>query len=266
MEFLLEVAGHVVWAFVEICIGVWTGRGKQTRRSLDAVALQLGGRVEKRWFERPCVRFAVDGVSATLRYGEDRDPGGTQADVLFDWKPPHTLRIAPERTFDRVKKWFGAQDIQVHDSGFDERFLIQGSSEEWVRSALDSGTRGAVLAVAHFADDFHIDAGSAGLAVHLARNVADDPVTLAAFARTASDLLRGLRGMSGEGITLLPSEGHAVGRCPVCAQSLAGELRRCTRCHTEHHEECWEYFGRCGIYACGSIHGRTRRGREKLPE
>ncbi len=32
-------------------------------------------------------------------------------------------------------------------------------------------------------------------------------------------------------------------RCPVCAMPVAGSERRCERCDTPHHPDCWNYLG-----------------------
>lgn len=42
----------------------------------------------------------------------------------------------------------------------------------------------------------------------------------------------------------------AQARCPVCATSLAHDVVQCARCETPHHRECWEYAGRCAVFAC----------------
>ena len=57
----------------------------------------------------------------------------------------------------------------------------------------------------------------------------------------------------------------APARCPVCAESLAGHIRRCTQCGAVHHDECWQYNGRCAVYACASTRAELEMGRrEKL--
>lgn len=43
---------------------------------------------------------------------------------------------------------------------------------------------------------------------------------------------------------------HA-GVCPVCGTALANPVT-CDSCRTPHHRECWDYSGRCAIFACGA--------------
>lgn len=42
------------------------------------------------------------------------------------------------------------------------------------------------------------------------------------------------------------------GRCPVCGEQALEGLVNCSKCLVPHHNACWEYNGKCGIYACGA--------------
>lgn len=44
----------------------------------------------------------------------------------------------------------------------------------------------------------------------------------------------------------------AKAHCPVCCGDLDQNLVYCARCSTPHHGECWQFTGRCAIYACNS--------------
>lgn len=43
-----------------------------------------------------------------------------------------------------------------------------------------------------------------------------------------------------------------LGSCPVCGDELEADPRRCPRCETPHHPDCWEYVPGCAIFACAS--------------
>lgn len=63
---------------------------------------------------------------------------------------------------------------------------------------------------------------------------------------------------SDDEIAVLAHESADAGLCMVCGDELdEGEVSvRCDVCETPHHEECWEYVGKCTTYACG---GGARR-------
>jgi len=45
--------------------------------------------------------------------------------------------------------------------------------------------------------------------------------------------------------------------CPVCACDLTADRAVvCTTCGTACHDDCWQFNGRCGIYACGGTNHR----------
>jgi len=40
-------------------------------------------------------------------------------------------------------------------------------------------------------------------------------------------------------------------QCQVCGDSLLnGDLVICYRCHTPHHEDCWDYVQQCSTFGC----------------
>jgi hypothetical protein len=39
-------------------------------------------------------------------------------------------------------------------------------------------------------------------------------------------------------------------KCAVCGDDLGPEFVQCRRCQAPHHEDCWNYNGCCGTYAC----------------
>jgi hypothetical protein len=39
-------------------------------------------------------------------------------------------------------------------------------------------------------------------------------------------------------------------RCAVCRTPLGDRVRRCRRCRTLHHADCWTWLGGCAVFAC----------------
>jgi len=40
------------------------------------------------------------------------------------------------------------------------------------------------------------------------------------------------------------------GECPVCGTRMEDLAVRCEACRTPHHQECWEYAGKCSTFGC----------------
>jgi C4-type Zn-finger protein len=43
------------------------------------------------------------------------------------------------------------------------------------------------------------------------------------------------------------------GNCPICGQGIFRRKMKCPVCKTPHHEECWDYNEKCGMYACNGV-------------
>lgn len=52
-----------------------------------------------------------------------------------------SLMLRPEGFGARFEKFFGAKDVQIGDSEFDEKFMIKADDEQWVKQVLDKRTR-----------------------------------------------------------------------------------------------------------------------------
>lgn len=46
------------------------------------------------------------------------------------------------------------------------------------------------------------------------------------------------------------------GSCAMCGAAFRSPPLSCSRCATPHHRDCWEFLGRCAVYACGSSDAR----------
>lgn len=58
------------------------------------------------------------------------------------------------------------------------------------------------------------------------------------------------------------SEGEA--ECPVCGDEIVKDDPQmgavyCSACRAPHHEDCWNYVGRCSIYGCGERRSSSSR-------
>lgn len=53
------------------------------------------------------------------------------------------------------------------------------------------------------------------------------------------------------------------GTCLVCGDALSGPwVVACGRCETPHHRDCFQYAGRCAVYACNSTRAVDANGRK----
>jgi hypothetical protein len=252
---ILVVAGVIAFVAFLVLLIVMTTR--RYRANLEHAAGRVGGRVVSSFWKGDGLEWEADGIPAQLRYfiGTDKAPPWTR--IRFQWSPAGRLRVVPEGFFAKLRKCFGAQDLQIGDGSFDARYLIQGSPSSWVREALTPDVRRSLDTLSELGASFwrgkgiRLDATPAGLTLFCYRNLVPSPDQLALFINEGLAILRGLRtaGSSGSGV-LSAEAAETEGRCPVCGQLLEDALHRCEACATRHHADCWTYFGGCAIYAC----------------
>lgn len=53
-------------------------------------------------------------------------------------------------------------------------------------------------------------------------------------------------------------------KCPICGSEIEQKMVLCFRCKTPHCSDCWEYNGKCGMYACNE--SRHRSVKDASPE
>ncbi len=143
----------------------------------------------------------------------------------------------------------GSLSVEPNDADF----RIRSDAPDWARGLLAGGLR-------RFAQDF-TRAALAPIHVRLTRNrlILEAEVQLLAvgvvsLARAMDRLIELLQEYAHPaGIEILESKsGEEGGVCQVCSASLDGRVVRCRVCRTPHHEDCWEYMGRCSTYGCTS--------------
>lgn len=76
---------------------------------------------------------------------------------------PFTLRVYVESVFSSLGKVLGAQDVQLGDPAFDERFMVKADNEAMARSLLDTELRRALTAFESGSLSFDYRAGAVSL-------------------------------------------------------------------------------------------------------
>lgn len=242
---------------------------KRWKEHLRVVAARYGGRVPEGAWSGNYAECAVDETPFRIEFFNGGKNSSPYTRVRFSWTPPGTLRLAPEGFWTGVRKLFGAQDLRLGNAAFDERFLIQGAPEAWVRGALTPELQGEIRALAdslgvlRVPGGVRIEAVPSGVTVACARNLAPTQADLEEFVDRAVRIFRCLRSSGADAparasadVEFLKVDRAVTGECPVCGGPFEGALRNCPACATPHHADCWAYFGGCAIYACGS--GRRR--------
>jgi hypothetical protein len=211
-------------------------------------------------FQSPKVSFVHQGARALLSVYEAGDHAGplhTQLTYTVPEGWPYRLEIYPHRRPEDGGP--GASDIQIGEPDFDARYVIKSNDEKFAREFLDGAARQSVEELRQLLgnDRILVSMNPSRLMIRK-ESVIDTLETLESLADQAGRLHDriDLFWQRASGIEILdgpasPDDGALV-VCQICGSKIASETKVvCRRCGTPHHEDCWEFNGRCSTYACG---------------
>jgi hypothetical protein len=211
-------------------------------------------------FQSPKVSFIHQGARALLSVYEPGDSSGSLQTQLTYTVPegwPYRLEIFPQRRPEDGSP--SAPGIRTGEPDFDARFVVKSNDERFARDYLDGAARQAVEDLRSLLgnDRILVSVNPSRLMVRK-ESVIDSPETLGTLADLAGRLHDRIDvfWQRASGIEILedaPAENAAAQVvCPICGSKIAEEAKVvCRRCRTPHHEDCWEFNGRCSTYACG---------------
>jgi hypothetical protein len=211
-------------------------------------------------FQSPKVSFVHHGARALLSVYEAGDGAGplhTQLTYTIPEGWPYRLEVYPQRRPDEAAS--SVNDIRVGEAGFDARYVVKSNDERFAREFLDGAARQTLEDLRDLLgnDRILVSLNPSRLMVRK-ESVIDSPEALHAMADLAGRLHDRIDvfWQRASGIEILDEPpGPADAKetvCPICGSAIAPEARVvCRRCGTPHHEDCWEFNGRCSTYACG---------------
>jgi hypothetical protein len=249
---LMILLGIIAIIVVVICVN--SSKRNAFEKTCYRVAAALGGTYEAGGvFDRPVIRFKIDGHLARIEFREGKDP---YTSVQVGMHPPYpgTFKVLEEGLGQSILKMFGAQDLVIGDPAFDDRYVVKATPESLAFRIFSAERRKDVVASVRRIGSYSrptIDLSGDTLDVRVRVSLTEaDEILL--VTRTARDFVGYLIPSASEsGIEWVESREPAGGYCPVCGTVLTEPVVRCADCRMPHHEECWSYLGKCSIYACG---------------
>jgi hypothetical protein len=100
----------------------------------------------------PALSFPFKGGEGMVYFntsgGEDTMTYWTSVTLSLKRPFENSISLATEGMGDRLSKLLGARDVTVGDAAFDERFMIKGENEVFVRTTLNASVRKLIVQLA----------------------------------------------------------------------------------------------------------------------
>jgi hypothetical protein len=242
----------LIFAMIAVFAAVVFAQEQRSKweEQLRVAAGKLGGTVQPGGlFEATALRFSLKGQSATMRFQDGKHPW-TKLEVLLPPPAVGSLKIVPDTIAHSFLRMIGVHEVEIGDQLFDSIYFIQSKPESLAQTIFAPERRPeAMMAVRRLnhCSGFSLTIEGRMLEIRVLEHL-DTPALILAMARTAEAFLGFIR-------PVISSEGIQMGECrdglcPICAAPLREPLVRCDRCQAPHHQECWEYLGRCATYGC----------------
>ncbi len=242
------------------------------RRAYRELASAYHGQVESRGQNlTPLVSFRRRGALVRVGLAPDTpgqpQPPRTRVVARFPWSVPFRLELAPRSRVLQAQPPKGTRPIEPGDPRLAHALRIHANDPEIALDFLNPTAAAALARLEILAPigGLLISVNPERLLVQVDRDltVAADLLhgIVAAAIVLYDQLVDAVARHASQGVAIVDeatAEQHASETivCKVCGQSLgAGPTVRCDSCHTPHHQDCWDYVGKCSIYGCSGKSG-----------
>ena len=261
------IAIHGVIFVVRGIIALYGSR-RSVGRALRRLAERRGGLALRTGLLRPPrVVFTHDGAEVNVEVTRSDDRWRRRCTRLtVGWPDPAAAcRIEPHTLATRMHKLFGVFPRNNLLPQFDRRFVAQLAPGDEADDLLTAGLQNSILNLQRQLSRSDVQVLIEGQKFTVqARRVIRDGGVLERFTALALEVYdQALAGRSA-GIEVVAHRLDAAAggaHCPVCGESIAGDLVYCRSCSTPHHRECWRYVGGCSTFACGETHYSAPAGK-----
>ena len=150
--------------------------------------------------------------------------------------------------------------VMTGDPVLDARFAVFSEQGRSVGHVFTPSVRDGLLSVHYLLDLPGVRLTLGGRLLALRKTATAEQLTvpvlqdlLARTRRLHDSLLEIFRVAAEPGVHFLERRHDEVeSRCRVCGEPLDAQPVFCVACETPHHSDCWQYLGRCAIFACGA--------------
>ena len=266
----------IIGGISAIAIASAASRSKELNETFAILARRFKGRLHKAgWFQRPSVTFNHQGTWVRVDIHSTGGKNPTHyTQVHVGWpEPGFRMEVYPEGFFNRIGKFLGMRDLEIGSPRFDREYIITSNDPGMLRETL---TEKAQVTI----DSLRALRGNAQVYVAI-RNyellvkklgIIDDmatlqrlvDLTLMIYDTAMAGQEKGIQILDVKTHTPVLSDGAASEQvmCQVCGDAIKNDVVFCRSCKTPHHQDCWQYYGKCSTFGCGQRSYRRKRSKK----
>ena len=259
---MLIFVGLVIAAIV---LALNHGKYARVKDAFVRIAARYHGRCESPgwWFSFPSVRFVHRSAAVIL---DVHSAGGEHktyfTQLRFYWPDPKMrMEIYPERTWSRVGKLMGMEDVEIGSPEFDEDYIIKGSEHGRLRTLINANVQWQIERLRRLLGngEIYVSIGGGVMLIKkrsLVRSYGPllelTEAALALYDEAMLTLEDGIEFVETAVLVEVESSGQTTttAMCQICGDEISIEVVYCRRCKTPHHRDCWHYYGACSTYGC----------------
>jgi hypothetical protein len=238
------------------------GRGglQAVRAAFRALAVMRGGEFHDYGFMgMPKVTFVHKAGRALLTvYESGQQPPEffLQLTILVPAGWEHRLEVYRQLFSDEEIALKGIEDLKIGDDEFDPKYIIKSDSLDVAKDFFTAPVKQAVNEIRYMGDRDYVLVSINRERIMVRKAPLLESVDhLRPFVDAVCSMYDRLDDMSTKemGVELQESESEEPPTCQVCGAQVTDPANKvyCRRCHTPHHEDCWEFNKKCSTYACG---------------
>jgi hypothetical protein len=253
----------IILIIIVTLLGVTGGPPQRHRRASYAyqqLAQRYGGSYSRRgWWGYSRARFRYR--SAHVQVGPCLYPSnvpGRETQIDIEWidppGDPFRCDVSYPRQLEQALPRGSMPNVRTGCHEFDRTYLIRGTDPQQVQLLLNSAVRWQIdrLRQMLYFRSVRIEMAngrlliSKGLVIHRLSELQEYVhLVLELYDQIMLTRMRGIEYLEEHVAQPLDEV-----KCKVCGDVITENLVFCRRCKTPHHLECWQYNGRCSVFAC----------------
>ena len=229
-------------------------RSGRLNQSFRAAAVTMKGNfVQGGVWKRPRISLRYGNTAARLRIL--KKAGGDETELTVNWpagKQRFEMHSRVEGMTFRRADW---TQVDFGHESLDMALVLKAENPQGFSRLLSDGVKWQLERLLTFLPHQRFYCGCLRRELVLRKTgLIKNNAELVQFVRFGLELYDQFQLTQVDGIDFVESQEATLLdqiHCPVCGEPIESRLVICVDCKTPHHQECWEYNGRCATFACG---------------